>query len=95
MFFVKNFAWLALLAVLAVASPTGQRTVLEKRQDVNGEWARSGRAQHNQKIPLRFALAQSNLDKGDEWLMDVAHPSSPNYGKHWTLDQVRDAFQPR
>lgn len=95
MFSVKSFAWLALLAVSAVASPSDGRTVLEKRHDVSGEWARSGKAQHNRIIPLRFALAQSNLDKGDAWLMDVAHPSSLNYGKHWTLDQVRDAFQPR
>ena len=26
--------------------------------------------------------------------MDVAHPASPNYGKHWTPEEVRATFSP-
>lgn len=26
--------------------------------------------------------------------MDVSHPSSPNYGKHWTNDEVTSMFAP-
>lgn len=44
--------------------------------------------------PMRIALAQSNLDKADEYLMDVSHPESPNFGKHWTAKQVAEMFAP-
>lgn len=27
--------------------------------------------------------------------MDVSHPSSPNYGKHWTAEEVIEAFKPK
>lgn len=43
---------------------------------------------------MRFALAQSNLDKADDFLMDVSHPESPNFGKHWTAKQVAETFAP-
>jgi tripeptidyl-peptidase-1 len=43
---------------------------------------------------MRIALTQSNLDKAHEYLMDVSHPGSPNYGKHWTAQEVADAFAP-
>ncbi|KAK3940564.1 putative subtilisin-like protein [Diplogelasinospora grovesii] len=28
-------------------------------------------------------------------MMDVSHPSSPNYGKHWTPAQIMDTFAPK
>lgn len=43
---------------------------------------------------MRFALAQSNLHKADEFLMEVSHPDSPNFGKHWTAKQVAETFAP-
>lgn len=43
---------------------------------------------------MRIGLAQSNLDRAHEKLMDVAHPASVNYGKHWTSEEVIDAFKP-
>jgi tripeptidyl-peptidase-1 len=39
-------------------------------------------------------LTQSNLDKGDEYVMAVSDPSSRDYGKHWTADEVRSFFAP-
>lgn len=45
-------------------------------------------------LPMRFALTQSNLDKADAFLMDVSHPDSPNFGKHWTAKQVAETFAP-
>lgn len=47
-----------------------------------------------QVLPIRIGLAQRNLHLGDEWLMDVAHPESKNYGKHWTAAEVNKAFAP-
>jgi len=30
----------------------------------------------------------------EEFLMDVSHPESPNYGKHWSAEKVADMFAP-
>lgn len=46
-------------------------------------------------VPVRIALKQRNLDKAMDLLMDVADPDSPNYGKHWTPEQVIEKFAPR
>ncbi|KAK5112826.1 hypothetical protein LTR85_011160 [Meristemomyces frigidus] len=43
---------------------------------------------------MRIGLAQSNLDYADKYLTELSHPASPNYGKHWTSEQVIDAFKP-
>ncbi|KAK4547340.1 hypothetical protein LTR36_000996 [Oleoguttula mirabilis] len=43
---------------------------------------------------MRIGLAQSNLDNAHEYLTDLSHPASANYGKHWTSEQVIDAFKP-
>jgi tripeptidyl-peptidase-1 len=45
-------------------------------------------------IPIRIALRQNNLHTGHDYLMDVSHPSSKNYGKHWTAEEVHDHFAP-
>ncbi|CDO75343.1 hypothetical protein BN946_scf184966.g11 [Trametes cinnabarina] len=37
---------------------------------------------------------QPNLDSLESYLLDIADPESPNYGKHWTPDQIKDAFRP-
>jgi len=34
------------------------------------------------------------MDKLDEFLNDVSHPDSPNYGKHWSPGQVVKTFAP-
>jgi tripeptidyl-peptidase I len=34
------------------------------------------------------------MDRVEEFLMDVSHPESPNYGKHWTADKVAATFAP-
>ncbi|KAL9078122.1 MAG: hypothetical protein Q9157_002949 [Trypethelium eluteriae] len=45
-------------------------------------------------MPISIGLTQSNLDKGQDYLMDVSDPESINYGKHWTAQQITDAFAP-
>ena len=37
---------------------------------------------------------QSNLDDAYEHLMDVSHPHSPNYGKHWKAEDVHAMYAP-
>ncbi|KAF7376947.1 Subtilisin-like protein [Mycena sanguinolenta] len=52
------------------------------------------RADPDVRIPLTFSLAQSNLDKLETFLLDVADPRSPNYGQHWSPAQVKETFRP-
>eukprot|EP01039_Chlorochromonas_danica_P007525 gene7525-8323_t len=37
-----------------------------------------------------FAIQQKNVDQLHSILMDVSTPSSPNYGQHWTRQQVSE-----
>lgn len=43
---------------------------------------------------MRIALTQSNLDQADDFLLDVSHPESPNFGKHWTHEEIANKFAP-
>jgi tripeptidyl-peptidase-1 len=45
-------------------------------------------------MPLRFGLKQSNMDRIDEMLFDISHPESPNFGNHWSPEQVIETFAP-
>jgi len=45
-------------------------------------------------IPIRIGLTQRDLHRGYDWLMSVAHPESPSYGKHWSAAEVNKAFAP-
>ncbi|KAJ4154749.1 hypothetical protein LMH87_000028 [Akanthomyces muscarius] len=45
-------------------------------------------------IPARIALKQRNLEHGMELLLAVSDPASPNYGKHYTSDEVTELFAP-
>ena len=84
-----------IFAALATASPIGNAHSLhEKRSEIPPGWEKLDALDRRAVLPLRIGIAQSNLDKGWEWLNDVSHPSSPNYSKHWTLEQVAQAFAP-
>ncbi|KAL9021903.1 MAG: hypothetical protein Q9185_000917 [Variospora sp. 1 TL-2023] len=50
--------------------------------------------QGSEVLPMKIALTQSNLDHAEEFLMDVSHPDSPNFGKHWTHEQIANKFAP-
>ncbi|KAH9950626.1 subtilisin-like protein [Amylocystis lapponica] len=73
----------------ALLSP---RVVHESRSPVPG-WVPIRRAEPDALLPLRLGLAQSNLDKLDDFLLDVSHPASPNYAKHWSAAKVAETFR--
>ncbi|KAK8046966.1 hypothetical protein PG996_015030 [Apiospora saccharicola] len=83
---------------IAQACPTENYVVHESRSQSlsyrNGRVQRRSRAKGDDIIPVRIGLAQSNLDVGYQRLMDVSHPSSLNYGKHLTHEEVIDLFAP-
>lgn len=39
-------------------------------------------------------MKQANIDRLEEFLLDVSHPHSPNYGKHWSPKQIAETFAP-
>ncbi|TAQ90266.1 hypothetical protein B7494_g1422 [Chlorociboria aeruginascens] len=88
---------LSLLAVVplinAIALPP-HHEVHEKRDVLPSRWTKRDRVESHKLLPMRIGLAQTNLDKGYEHLMDVSNPASPNFAKHWTSDEVIEAFRP-
>lgn len=91
--------WSSFISVSVVLSTTAAivpstHGVHEKRDVHSSRWTKLGRVRPEAILPVRIALSQNNLDKGHDYLMDVSHPHSPNYGKHWTADQVIEAFKP-
>ncbi|KAI1796878.1 subtilisin-like protein [Ganoderma leucocontextum] len=77
--------FLAKLAAVALANP----------RPVPAGWTLHRRAAPNTDVLVRISLVQSNLQNLDAYLLDVADPQSPNYGRHWTPAQVLDTFSPR
>ncbi|KIK97958.1 hypothetical protein PAXRUDRAFT_135153 [Paxillus rubicundulus Ve08.2h10] len=92
--FILPFVLLS-LGLAANADPTSTPWVLhEQRSHIPPGWARARKHDASAAIPLRFALVQPNIDNIEEYLYDVSHPDSPNYGKHWTAGQVATTFGP-
>lgn len=56
----------------------------------------NNRMASNAILPMRVGLKQhaTAMQLAEEWLMEVAHPASPNYGQHWSSDEVIKAFSP-
>jgi tripeptidyl-peptidase I len=83
-----KFAILLGSLALSFAGPSSRYEIHQKR-DGSSQWIKRD-AQLNPRsiIPVSIALSQRNLHRGDEFLMDVSDPLSPNYGKHWSTDKV-------
>ncbi|KAE8444410.1 hypothetical protein EG329_000610 [Mollisiaceae sp. DMI_Dod_QoI] len=58
------------------------------------KWVKRGKLSPDTRLPMRVGLKQRNLHRGLDFLMDVSHPESPNYSKHWTSDEVIEMFAP-
>ncbi|KAI0134345.1 putative protease S8 tripeptidyl peptidase I [Xylariales sp. AK1849] len=87
-----NFA--VYFVALATAHPYEHHSVHEERQTLSSRWVKRDRVPANKYLPVRIGLTQSHLHRAEEYLLDVSHPRSPNYGKRWTSDEVIAAFQP-
>lgn len=91
----STLATLALWAASILAAPAPSSHILhEKRETVASRWIKGDRLEADVLLPVRIGMTQSNLDRGHDHLMDVSDPDSPNYGKHWSVEQVHDLFAP-
>jgi tripeptidyl-peptidase I len=88
----------AVFALLAIVSSTAlglsPRVKHESRRALPPHWEQSHRAPADTILPLRIGLAQNNIDRIEELLLDVSHPTSPNYGNHWSASKVAETFRP-
>ncbi|KAL1966448.1 hypothetical protein VTN77DRAFT_4590 [Rasamsonia byssochlamydoides] len=92
---ISAFLALVGLAAFCTAAPAPAfHVVHEKRDSTPSRWLNLGRVKPESNHVVRVGLKQRNLDKAHDYLMDVSHPDSPNYGKHWTAQQVIETFAP-
>lgn len=95
-----RFILLAFTALVAISSaspavPSSSRHVVhEKRNSVPAKWSKRSRMDPTAKLPIRVGLKQRNLQRAHEYLDSVSNPSSKDYGKHWSIDDVTKTFAP-
>jgi tripeptidyl-peptidase-1 len=78
------------LLTLASCAPWTTYAVHEKRDVENRMWTpHDVKLDPRAALPLAISLTQQNLDNGYDFLMDVSDGKSPNYGKHWSQEKVR------
>jgi len=83
------------LGLLAAAEPAlSPYTLHEKRTHIPAGWTLKRRHDPSSSLPLRFALSQRNIDDVGKYLMEVSHPESEKYGKHWSAGDVVRMFSP-
>lgn len=86
----------ACFSCLATALTVPDTHVVHERRDANGAGGlrKRSRPDENLLLPMRIGLKQRNVEQATQWLMDVSHPKSEKYGKHWTSEEVIEAFKP-
>ena len=91
-----RFTFLAFGALVAsvIAAPSSTHVQHEQRDALPFGWERLGKLPSHDVLPMRIGLKQSNLDKAEEFLMEVSHPKSPKYGQHWSAKKVAETFAP-
>lgn len=88
-------AAVAALVSLCEAIPSASNYVLhEKRATSHNSITKRSKLDARSVLPIRIGLTQRDLHMGYDWLMDVSHPESDRYGKHWTAEEVNKAFAP-
>ncbi|KAF4636161.1 hypothetical protein G7Y89_g1916 [Cudoniella acicularis] len=83
------------LALRAAAVPFPASHVVHERRDfVPQAWVKRDRLDSTARVPVRIGMAQNNLDRGHDLLMEVSMHDSPKYGKHYTAEEVAEIFAP-
>lgn len=87
---VASALLLASLLTLALGKPTARNLrIHESLQGAPTGFSLTGSADPNQTLKLRLALVQGNTAELERRLYDVSTPSSANYGKHLSKEEVR------
>lgn len=83
-----------IFAALAVAEAWPSKTshVVHEERVASHRWTKAHRLHRRGMLPVRVGLAQQNLDRAEEFVNAVAHPESPDYGKHWSRGRIAAMF---
>jgi tripeptidyl-peptidase-1 len=79
------------LFVGALSHPTTH--VLHEKREISLNHKRQ-RVDPEAIVPIRIGLRQQNLHTGYDRLIDISHPTSKNYGKHLSKEEVHSIFAP-
>ncbi|KAF8993521.1 subtilisin-like protein [Cyathus striatus] len=80
---------------MAFGAPSRRPHVVHEKRVVEPvDWVRSRRLEADKVLPLRIGLAQQNLHRLEELLLEVAHPESEKYGQHYTPEEIISTFAP-
>jgi tripeptidyl-peptidase-1 len=94
---MKNMMLVALLLSLAATNGLAVNTDKTiKAPDLSGKWQHSTMDYNPEstRMTVVLVLKQTNLSKLERLVLDVSTPSSKNYGKHWTADEVNALTRP-
>ncbi|CZR58938.1 related to tripeptidyl-peptidase I [Phialocephala subalpina] len=84
------------LAASALTAAVPHSHIVHEKRDatVAKKWVKREKLPADTRLPMRVGLKQRNLHRGHDLLMDVSHPESPNYSKHWNSEEVVEMFAP-
>ncbi|KAF2166680.1 hypothetical protein M409DRAFT_66650 [Zasmidium cellare ATCC 36951] len=83
------------LLVFAVASSSQHRVVHERNQlTPQHHWFEHSIQDTSRVVRATIGLKQRNLDHAYDYVLDVSHPDSANYGKFWSRQGVEEIFSP-
>ncbi|KAJ7251397.1 family S53 protease [Mycena rebaudengoi] len=86
--------WSSLFSLALAKRLTTPMVLQDSRSEVPLGFSRRGAAPSDQSLTLRIALASNNITGLEKVLLDISTPSSPNYGKYLTKDEVNAYIAP-
>ncbi|KAJ7504162.1 family S53 protease [Mycena galericulata] len=86
--------WSSLFSLAAASPGIKPRILQQSRSSAPQGFASLGAAPATQTLNLRIALASKDVSGLETALLDVSTPSSANYGKHLTKDEVNAYLAP-
>ncbi|KAF7328264.1 Subtilisin-like protein [Mycena venus] len=95
MWFGRVFlAVLGVIPICLATAPVGDYVVHERRTMPARRWVKRDRVPGDHSVSMTIALAQRNLDRGHDLLMEISHPDSLKYGQHLTHTEIVEIFAP-
>ncbi|KAI1847111.1 hypothetical protein JX266_006986 [Neoarthrinium moseri] len=91
-----RFVFAVILSLhLCVASPSQNTHVIHEQRMVHGnQWTKGNRLEPGRSFALKIGLKQQNLDAGGDLVYQVSHPSSPDYARYYSPEEVVEKFAP-
>ncbi|KJY01352.1 protease s8 tripeptidyl peptidase like protein [Zymoseptoria brevis] len=94
--------WLPFGAIACLIAPTlvhgrsisGSHVLHEERDAGRSQLTKRDRLHSETPLVMKIALKQQNMHQADHWLKEISAPTSPNFAKFWTPEEVIEAFQP-